>query len=280
MRMQPFLAPAKINLCLHVLGRRTDGYHDLRMLMQKVGLYDEVWIELRTDSLVRVRCDGVVLSCGDENIAARAARAVLQYDPFRRGADIHITKHIPVAAGLGGGSSDAAAVLLALNDLLELGLKPEVLAQEALLLGADVPFFLGKSPAWAEGVGELLAPVEGSLPECHYVLVNPGIPISTAEVYANLRSYSEGCRAGECPETVEALTQLLHNDLEPATLKLAPQVGVVKEHLLACGAMGVLMCGSGPTVFGLFEHCSSASVCARCLAQEHGWWTRRVTGVC
>jgi len=279
MRVQHFLAPAKINLCLHALGRRADGYHDLCMLMQKVSLYDEVRIGLRADSLVRVQCAGVALPAGEENIAAQAARAVLQHDPSRRGVDILIVKHIPVAAGLGGGSSDAAAVLLALNNLLELGLKHETLAREALQLGADVPFFLGQSPAWAEGIGERLTPIEGRLPACHYVLVNPGVPVSTAAVYANVQNYSKGCTAGKCPETIEAITQLLHNDLQPAALMLVPQVAVVMERLRECGANGVLMSGSGPTVFGLFACGSSARASARYLAQTHGWWTRVVAGV-
>ncbi|MDY0212945.1 MAG: 4-(cytidine 5'-diphospho)-2-C-methyl-D-erythritol kinase [Desulfuromonadaceae bacterium] len=277
--MQQFLAPAKINLCLHVLGRRADGYHDLCMLMQKVSLYDEVWVGLRNDPLVRVQCDGVTPPAGSENIAARAARAVLQHDPSGRGVDIRIVKHIPVAAGLGGGSSDAAAVLLALNNLLGLGLRSEILAYEALKLGADVPFFLGRSPAWAEGVGERLTPVESSLPACHYILVNPGLPVSTAEVYANVQSYSEWCTVGKCPETIEALAQLLHNDLQLAACRLAPQVEVVMQRLLECGASGVLMSGSGPTVFGVFAHESVARDGARRLTQTHGWWAEVVTGV-
>ncbi|MDD2556792.1 MAG: 4-(cytidine 5'-diphospho)-2-C-methyl-D-erythritol kinase [Desulfuromonadaceae bacterium] len=278
--MQLFLAPAKINLCLHVLGRRVDGYHDLCMLMQKVSLYDEVWIGLRNDSLVQVQCDGVVLPVGNENIATQAARAVLQHDPSGRGVDIRIAKHIPVAAGLGGGSSDAAAVLLALNSLLGLGLRHDILAQEALKLGADVPFFLCQSPAWAEGVGERLTPVRDSLPECYYVLVNPGVSVSTAEVYANVQSYSAWCTAGKCPGTIEALSQILHNDLQQAALMLAPVVAVAMECLLECGASGVLMSGSGPTVFGLFMNNSSAHASARRLTQTHGWWTEVVTGVC
>lgn len=280
MHMRRFLAPAKINLCLHVLGRRADGYHDLCMLMQKISLYDEVWIGLRDDSLIRVQCDDVTLPAGGVNIAARAAHAVLQHAPGRRGVDIRIVKRIPVAAGLGGGSSDAATVLLALNNLLELNLSHKTLTHEALKLGADVPFFLGPSPAWAEGVGERLTPVEDGLPECHYVLVNPGVSISTAEVYSNVQSYSKWRTPGTRPETLEALTQLLHNDLQPTTLTLAPQIMAVMERLLACGACGVLMSGSGPTVFGLFAQGHTARAGAVCLARTHGWWTEVVAGVC
>lgn len=143
MSMQRFVAPAKINLCLHVLGRRVSGYHDLCMLMQKINLYDEIWIGVHAGSGVRLECDGVQLKDKGENIAKRAAEALLAYvSAPTPGIDIRIVKHIPVAAGLGGGSSDAATVLMELNKLLDLNLAQEELALLALKLGADVPFFL------------------------------------------------------------------------------------------------------------------------------------------
>ena len=283
MRMRHFRAPAKINLCLHVLGRRSDGYHELRMLMQKVSLYDEVWINARTDGRICVECDGIPLPEGEENIALRAARALLS-DSSGAGAagmgvDIRIEKHIPVAAGLGGGSSDAATVLLALNELFHLDLKPEKLAHIALKLGADVPFFLGPSPAWAEGVGEELTPLETKLPPAYFVLVNPNVALSTAQVYAHVETYSDCARKGVCIDTIEMLVAALHNDLESAAMQLCPQINKVKTDLLECGARGALMSGSGATVFGVFDSCAAAENAAHYLKTTRKWWACVVTAV-
>ena len=274
-----YLAPAKINLCLHVLSRRRDGYHELCMLMQKISLYDEVRIGLRDDGAVLVTCDGVDLGAGEENIAARAARAMQAYDVEKRGVSIDICKRIPVAAGLGGGSSDAATVLSVLNDVWNLQLDETVLADEALKLGADVPFFLGTSPAWAQGVGERLSPVCWDVPKCFYLLVNPNIPVSTAMVYASLSKYSV-CEAIDSKlEGVNGLLGLLHNDLEPVAEAMLPQVGCIKQELLRCGAMGVLMSGSGPTVFAIFTDRGLADAAAENLNTRFGWWTYVAEGV-
>lgn len=274
-----YLAPAKINLCLHVLSRRRDGYHELCMLMQKISLYDEVRIGLRDDGAVLVTCDGVDLGAGEENIAARAARAMQAYDVEKRGVSIDICKRIPVAAGLGGGSSDAATVLSVLNDVWNLQLEETVLADEALKLGADVPFFLGTSAAWAQGVGERLSPVCWDVPKCFYLLVNPNIPVSTAMVYASLSKYSV-CEAIDSKlEGVNGLLGLLHNDLEPVAEAMLPQVGCIKQELLRCGAMGVLMSGSGPTVFAIFTDRGLADAAAENLNTRFGWWTYVAEGV-
>lgn len=281
MSMQCFMAPAKINLCLHVLGRRSSGYHDLCMLMQKVNLYDEVWIGLRDDPGVRVECAGVSLQGGEENIALRAAEALLSYvhDAASPGVDIRIVKHIPVAAGLGGGSSDAATVLMALNHLLALNVEQSDLARLALKLGADVPFFLGSSPAWAEGVGEMLTPLSHSLPKCYYVLANSGAAVSTAQVYRNVQLYSCCPCRDKSINTLEELISVLHNDLESPALLLAPEIEQIKSSLLESGAKGTLMSGSGATVFGLFEGDREAHTAAQHLEQSFGWWAKVVTEV-
>jgi 4-diphosphocytidyl-2-C-methyl-D-erythritol kinase len=283
MPMQLFTAPAKINLCLHVLGRRTNGYHDLYMLMQKVSLCDEVWIELLPDPVVQVECDGVELKQGEDNIAKRAAWAMLSYPGAgaigKCGIGMRIVKHIPVAAGLGGGSSDAATVLLALNDLLSLNLEQSVLARIGLDLGADVPFFLGPSPARAEGIGEILTPLNYSLPECTYVLVNPGKVLSTAEVYGRVQSFSPGPPRGGDIRDITELASIFHNDLEEPALQLAPEVGIIKRELLENGAVGALMSGSGATVFGMFACPDRARKAAHQLKRNYGWWTYVVSEV-
>jgi len=280
MDMQRFMAPAKINLCLHVLGRRSDGYHDLCMLMQKVNLYDEVWIKRRPDSILHVECDGVTLKEGEENIARRAADVLLTLaSDTAPGVDIHIVKHIPVAAGLGGGSSDAATVLMALNKLLYLNLGQNELADLALNIGADVPFFLGSSPAWAEGVGEVLDPLRYGLPKCYFVLVNPGVALSTAQVYRKVRRYTSCPARDRLISNVEELAAILHNDLEPSALQLAPEVEHAKKYLLEYGARGAMMSGSGATVFGVFDTHADATSAAQRLAQLFDWWTFVAIGV-
>lgn len=270
--MPTFLAPAKINLCLHVEARRPDGYHDLFMLMQRVTLADQLTLDLEPFSGVRIDCPGVDLPPGGENIAVRAARRMLELANNKCGVTLRIEKRVPVAAGLGGGSSDAATVLLALNGMLELNLCAADLAAEGLRLGADVPFFLFQHTAWATGVGERLQAVAG-LPPVWYLLVNPGVEVSTAWVFRNLRLTSPGAvtKLPALPSTTGELLRLLHNDLEPVTISRYPVVGRIKQRLLEVGAQGALMSGSGPTVFGVFSDFASAQTAQRAFALESGW---------
>jgi len=266
------LAPAKINLCLHVLGRRPDGYHELSMVMQRISLYDRLELTLTDEPGVRVVCPGVELPPAGENIAARAARRLLALAGDRCGVDIVIDKQIPVAAGLGGGSSDAASVLMGLNEMLALGMDCDTLMREGGRLGADVPFFVFGADAWATGIGDVLERVEG-LPPVWYVLVNPGLAVSTAWVYQNLglTSNIEAARLPRFSRTVEGLVGLLHNDLERVTIGRYPQVAAVKEALVASGAAGVLMSGSGPTVFGVFSGETEARQAAEMLRRHADW---------
>jgi 4-diphosphocytidyl-2-C-methyl-D-erythritol kinase len=275
-----FLAPAKINLCLHVLGRRANGYHDLAMLMQRVTLYDRITMTLRDQDGLRVSCAGVELPPGQENIAARAVRALLELTERRQGLEIDIDKQIPVAAGLGGGSSDAATVLMGLNEMLDLGLTPRQLMDVGVKLGADVPFFIFRTTAWATGIGEELAAVP-AVPQAWYVLVNPGLQVSTAWVYQNLRLTSPRSDlkiprfSGELGELLE----LLHNDLEQVTMAHFPLIGDIKQRLRNLGAEGALMSGSGPTVFGVFREERTARAAAEALAAEPGWRAFAVAAV-
>jgi 4-diphosphocytidyl-2-C-methyl-D-erythritol kinase len=275
------LAPAKVNLILDVLGKRPDGYHEVAMLMVRLSLHDRVTVALVPDGGINVTCPGLDLATDEENIAARAARLFLAHTGAQSGVAIRIAKQIPAAAGLGGGSSDAAAVLLALNDLLGSDLSRGELQALGVRLGADVPFFLcGEMAAWATGIGERLAPWRG-LPPCWLVLVNPGFAVSTAWVYGNLqlthaRTMSKIPRF---PARVEDLAQLLRNDLEAVTASRHPEIAAIKARLRAAGALGVLMSGSGPTVFGVFATQAAAEQAAADLARGTGWWVAAVSPI-
>jgi len=276
--IKTILAPAKINLCLHVLGRRSDGYHDLAMLMQRVSLFDEVRLRLVEGAGVSTLCHGLEMPAGEENLTSRAARLLLQESGVSRGVEIELIKHIPVAAGLGGGSSDAAAVLLGLNELAGLGRTRQDLMQLGVRLGADVPFFVLEHAAWATGIGDRLEPV-ASLPEVFYVLVNPGFPVSTAWVYQNLGLTSSGdvAKLRKFPRTTEGLVRLLHNDLERVTGLCHAEIASMRQRLVAHGAVGSLMSGSGATVFGVFTDKALADRAAEVIGSETGWWAVSVT---
>lgn len=273
-----FLAPAKINLCLHVQGRLASGYHELAMLMQRVSLYDELEISLTAAGEYSIVCPGVALPDPAENLALRAAKLLFEKVGTGLGVHLELRKQIPVAAGLGGGSSDAATVLLALNQLAGFGLGKHELMALGVRLGADVPFFILEQSAWAFGIGDQLDP-ESDLPNLYYVLVNPGLAVSTAWVYQNLRLTSpvDIARLRKFPRTTKGLVRLLHNDLEQVTVARYPLIDVIKQGLLARGALGALMSGSGATVFGLFDDWNQAEQVAETLARESGWWTRAVT---
>jgi len=273
MREKTFLSPAKINLCLHVLGRRLDGYHEVAMAMQRVDLCDRIRIHLGGEAGVRVTCRDIELAAGEENIAARAARQLLRETERDVGIDIEIDKQIPVAAGLGGGSSNAATVLLGLDELLNARLGKTRLMELGGQLGADVPFFIFGDPAWATGTGtklDFLAP----LPSVAYLLVNPKIAVPTAWAYQSLR-LTRGGELANLPRfsvaSREELCDRLHNDLERVTLERYPLLAEIKQQLLDQGALGSLMSGSGATVFGVFTDFAAAQQAGLRLAAEHDW---------
>jgi 4-diphosphocytidyl-2-C-methyl-D-erythritol kinase len=265
-------APAKVNYLLDVLRKRPDGYHDLRMIMQRIELCDEIVITLSDDPGIHVTCDKTGVPGGPGNIAWRAAEAMLSYSERKPGIGINIVKNIPVAAGLGGGSSDAATVLMGLNNLLSLGFSDEKLMQIGVKLGADVPFFIFKKTALAEGIGEKLSPVAG-LPPAWMVLVNPNVHVSTAWVYQNLRltkkadTYNMPNFSGQFDE----LCAILSNDLETVTIERFPVIKEIKQELLSHGAPGVLMSGSGPTVFAVFADENAASYCFGEISKIGNW---------
>ena len=251
-------APAKINLFLHVLGRRDDGYHDLVTWMQKIDLYDTVDLKLLEEPGIQLICDDQSLPVNTDNLAVRAGEIFLNKSKRLKGKGLKIDlqKKIPIAAGLGGGSSDAGTVLRGLNELSGCEFTGEALIDMARSLGADVPFFaIGDSAVVAGGIGDEMYGVE-SLPDYTFVLVNPDFFVSTKWVFENLSLTSEknNSKVFRFQKRNAALLSLddMHNDLEAVTAVAHPEIDKMKESLLAQGAAKVLMSGSGPTVFGVF----------------------------
>jgi 4-diphosphocytidyl-2-C-methyl-D-erythritol kinase len=241
--------PAKVNLYLRVVGRRPDGYHEVVTVMQPLTLADALSVTLAGEG-ISLSCDHPDLPQGDENLVWRAARKFQKETGLAPGVRLHLTKRIPVAAGLGGGSSDAAGALLALNELTGKPLPPGDLHRLASLLGADVPFFLAREPAVGRGTGTQLSPV--TLLPYWYLLVNPGVTLSTRWVYENLDLASlQGLPAAEAwdPEHPETW---VGNDLGTVALKRFPALAELLAGLSDAGAWCQGISGSGPTLFGLF----------------------------
>jgi 4-diphosphocytidyl-2-C-methyl-D-erythritol kinase len=275
-------APAKVNLVLRVLDRRPDGYHNLWSVMQTVGLDDELHATLSAKAGVRLECRDASVPVDSRNLAVRAATAVLERagkTAKAPGVDLRLVKRIPVSAGLGGGSSDAAATIVALNDLLELGWSRQDMAKVGEPLGSDVPFFFSAPTALVRGRGEEVAALALSGTRW-IVLVNPGFPIETRWAYeqlsagrAGVRPLADGLRRIEESGILswDRAVALMENDFEAA---LAPTHGVlarIKHELLAAGAEAALLSGSGATVFGIFRDESSAGRARQALGRTAGW---------
>ena len=267
------LAPAKINYLLDVIGKRPDGYHELRMIMQRVNLCDEITLTLTDTPGINVTCSSKCTPDGHANIAWKAARALLDIAQSDCGVNIVIEKNIPVAAGLGGGSSDAATVLMGMNELLKLGLTDQKLIDIGCKLGADVPFFIFKQAALAEGIGEKLTPLT-DMPNCWILLVNPGINVSTAWVFGSLQLTS-GKELNTLPKffgSIDAVVSILSNDLESVTIPSFPVIAAIKTQLMDQGAIGSMMSGSGPTVFGIFTNFDAAETARLEIIKNTGWF--------
>lgn len=273
MRTLTLQAPAKVNYRLDVLRRRPDGYHDLRMIMQRFDLCDDVRLVLSDTPGLQVTCGREGVPDGPENIAWRAADALLSLAGRETGVEITITKRIPVAAGLGGGSSDCATVLMGLNQLLGLGLSDTRLMEIGVKLGADVPFFIFRKTALAEGIGEQLTAIE-QIPPVWLAIVNPNVPVSTAWVYQNLQltNRSDDFKIPRFYSSIADICAILGNDLEAVTVKRYPVISEIKERLRSLGAAGALMSGSGPTVFGIFEQEDEARQAVADLGRGTGWF--------
>lgn len=270
--------PAKVNLYLRVLGRRKDGYHLLDTVMVPVSLYDELEIRRPRSKQVgqgrlKVFCDHPLVPSGRRNLVYQAASLLLREKRVEGPVHIRIRKRIPVGAGLGGGSSDAAAALLGLNRLFRLKCTRTELSALATSLGADVPFFIYRRPARAQGIGERLRPL-ASIPPLWIVILYPGFPVSTRWVYQNLpfklTKDIENTSINASRKGPKELTHFLVNDLEKVAICRYPQIGFLKQRLIEEGAVGALMSGSGSSVFGIFSTGQNARSALRRLRTEKG----------
>jgi 4-diphosphocytidyl-2-C-methyl-D-erythritol kinase len=249
-----YKAPAKINLFLKVLRKREDNYHDIASLMQKISLFDELSFSLRPKG-ISLNCPDSDLPTTNDNLVFRAAQAIFDFAGYPAGMEITLNKKIPQAAGLGGGSSDAATTLMAINEICSLNLNKAILMKLGTKLGADVPFFIFGNTAFASGIGDELQDCLG-LPKLNLVLINPGFQLSTKMVYENLNLRLTRKKINYSIPPVFTLSDVvaeLHNDLEAISLKMHPELQDLKQLLLKHGAQGALMSGSGPTLFGVFN---------------------------
>jgi len=276
-------SPAKINLFLHITGRRPDGYHNLLSLMCGVSLYDDILLAPASQPGIVVRCDHEAVPEDNTNLAFRAAdlffrklgrRPALPRAGDAEGLTITLKKKIPVAAGLGGGSSNAATVLATLNQIFDHPFSSAALDKMGLSLGADVPFFLFGRPALAKGIGEQLSPYE-KLKDYTIILVCPDFSVSTGWVYKNLN-----LRLTKCEKKLKnflfgrpvfEINQHLCNDLESVTTGKHPEILQIKQKLMELNARGALMSGSGPVVFGIYDEPDRAASAYDVLAKEGMW---------
>ena len=248
-------APAKLNTRLKVTGRRSDGYHELVTVMVPITLFDLLELTVVSEG-IRIQCEGFHVPDDENNLVWKAARSFLSKTGVEEGVSVRLRKSIPVAAGMGGGSSDAAATLLSLNEMWGRPLSSSDLHAIAAALGADVPFFLNCTPSLARGIGEILEPLK-NWPDCWYVIVTPPVEVSTAWAYRNLKLK---LTTGEYEYTVRilrnarfAVSHILENDLEDVTSAAFPIIKTIKDLLVDAGAEGAMMTGSGPSVFGVFS---------------------------
>jgi 4-diphosphocytidyl-2-C-methyl-D-erythritol kinase len=266
-------SPAKINLFLQVTGKRPDGFHELFSLMCCLDLFDIIFLQFGAKK-IEIESSNQQMPLDETNIAHKAATLFFKTLKTSDGVNIRIEKSIPVAAGLGGGSSNAASVLTGLNQHYGFPFSPEGLMSLGLQLGADVPFFLFQKPAFASGIGEKLEAFQGILPY-HVVLVHPGVEVHTGEVYRNLNLRLTKCKKIITKPFLKQsgfdATRHLCNDLEAVTISKYPVIESLKKKLLAQGALGALMSGSGPTVFGLFSDPHKAGQARQAMGHDMGF---------
>ena len=267
-------AYGKINLGLDVLGRREDGYHEVRMIMQSVRIYDDLTLKKSREPGIRVTTNRSFLPTGEGNLVYKAAKILIDVCGIKEGILIDLKKFLPVAAGMAGGSSDAAAVLCGMNQLFSLGLTQEKLMEYGLRVGADVPFCIMRGTVLAEGIGEVLKPLPAP-PPCHVLLAKPAVSVSTKTVYEQIDQRTitahpdiDGMISAISAQDLKGLAGTLGNVLELVTGELYPQIGEIERFMKEKGALGAIMSGSGPTVFGLFEDDADAQKAYTSLKEE------------
>ena len=266
-------ALAKINLGLDVLGKREDGYHEVRMVMQTIHLYDRVEIKKTRSPHIHVETNLYYLPVNEHNLVYRAAKLMKEYYSIKEGIEIHLKKHIPVAAGMAGGSTDAAATMLAMNELFELGQTREQLMEQALRLGADMPFCIQGGTALAEGIGEKLTELPAP-PKASILVAKPPIMVSTKEVYQSLKADElsshpdiDGMIEALKQGSLQGITDRMDNVLETVTVEQFPVIAQIKDFMKEHGAMNALMSGSGPTVFGIYKEEQEALAAEKALRE-------------
>lgn len=257
-------ALAKINLGLDVLGRRENGYHDVKMVMQTIHLYDEVILEKTKEPGIHLETNLSYLPVDENNIAYKAAKMLQEEFEIPEGIRIQLKKYIPVAAGMAGGSTNAAAVLFGMNRMYHLGLTEQQLKDRGVKLGADVPYCIMRGTVLAEGIGEILTPLP-PMPRCYVLIAKPGISVSTKTVYEKFDALQDvehpdidrlmlGLEQGDLGKVASSMG----NVLEDVTIGLYPVIEKIKQVMKQEGALNAMMSGSGPTVFGIFEERKTA----------------------
>jgi 4-diphosphocytidyl-2-C-methyl-D-erythritol kinase len=276
----PFTLPsfAKINWRLNVLGRRGDGFHELRTIFQTVTLHDTLRFAARSDAELRLTSDSKDVPVDESNLILRAGAALRDRSGNRKGASLHLEKIIPVEAGLGGGSSNAAVALLGLARLWEMGITKRELTEIAASLGADVPFFLTGGTALGTGLGTEVTPINEVVAE-YLLVVKPRAKVSTAEAYKALNSPALTKVGGDIilsisradEQFTDSYPEALHNDFEPVVFPLKPEIARAKDALLQLGARSALLAGSGSGVFGVFDKAEARARAVEALKEESDW---------
>lgn len=250
-------AYAKINLGLDVIGRLENGYHEVKMVMQTVGIYDVLDFQ-RTEGGIVITTDSGELPTGEDNLIYKAAKLMIEKYGIKEGVKIHLEKHIPIAAGMAGGSTDAAATLKGMNRLFDLGCTLKDLMELGVQIGADVPYCVMGGTALAEGIGEKLTPLAPA-PDCYVLVAKPDINVSTKYVYEHLDAQEivkhpdiDGMVEAIAEESLQGILDRMENVLETVTVSAYPVIRTIKERMKELGAINSLMSGSGPTVFGIF----------------------------
>ena len=261
-------ARAKINLGLDVIGKREDGYHEVRMIMQSLNMYDGVEISRIEEPEIRIITNRSYLPTNSDNLMYKAAQLIREEYNIKDGVEIKLEKFIPVAAGMAGGSSDDAATLVGMNRLFNLRITTEHLMELGVKIGADVPFCIMRGTVLAEGIGEKLTQL-APMPDCPILIAKPGINVSTRYVYQNLKLDDktvhpdiDGIIDSLERHNIDGICARMGNVLESVTAKEYPVIGEIKQEMLKCGAINSLMSGSGPTVFGIFKSKQYAYACA------------------
>lgn len=251
-------AYAKVNLALDVLRKRPDGYHEVKMIMQTVDICDDLTLEKTREPGAMLQIEGAKLPADESNLAYRAAELLLEKENIKEGVRITLKKRIPIAAGMAGGSSDAAAVLRGMNVLFKLGYSTEELQKAGVKLGADIPYCIQGGTMLSEGIGEILTPLSPP-PACHLVVAKPDIDVSTAFVYGHLQADRlpfhpdiDGMAQALADGSLKGVTDRMGNVLETVTVREYPVIDQLKKLMCENGAQNALMSGSGPTVFGIY----------------------------